>query len=279
MSFNSHCYNNSNLFLLGAAGHLSASVSNGLSSTLAKGATRVVVSGTTAGASDAICQGVNLASGNQEHYDFERTLISAAASATTTAAFEGAASGIYAINGGKANVLAEKANKQTVQETVPKEHQEAVMKGIKELNALDKTFKDAEFAKAKALTESRNRGDVKIPAVKKNDIQKIGKSNAHFLIKDKLGQVAMDIHNADVSQRGQMRAIYDFDQNSGQCSVSDFTSNHDYKNTKTFNESSYGKNYQQCENISSNVPYQVQSQMSAFKSDDSNDNENDTDCI
>ena len=51
--------------------------------------TRVAVSATTAAASDASAQGLNMAVRNQEEYDLNGTLTCSAASAITTAAQEG----------------------------------------------------------------------------------------------------------------------------------------------------------------------------------------------
>ena len=52
------------------------------------------------------------------NFDIKRTVTSAAVSATTSAAFEGASSGIYALNGGKANFINTKTNENMIDDKV-----------------------------------------------------------------------------------------------------------------------------------------------------------------
>ena len=73
----------------GASGHISSNLTKLCEIGIEKRITHVAVTATTAAASDASAQGLNMTVRNQEEYDLNRTLTCSTASAITTAAQEG----------------------------------------------------------------------------------------------------------------------------------------------------------------------------------------------
>ena len=169
-----------------------------------------MISGAAAGISDAACQGVNIAIGNQEQFDTKRTVTSVVVSATTTAALEGATNSLYALNGGKENLLNKKANIDSINDKVPEEDRDSVIKSLKSL------------VNKHALQRDKL-GQIAVDTKPRND----GIRGPERTILDQ-----------GVDKNGQN--ILKF---------SDYTKTHDYKNTNGYNKSDYDKYYCKNENI------------------------------
>lgn len=140
--------------------HISSNATKAVSSGVAKSVIRVGISGTTAATGDSLIQGVNIATGNQDSYDVKQTIRSAAVSSITTAACEGVKNGIYELNGGKAQMLHDKAADKTIKEVVSSDFQEEYRDQYKKLQNTDQSSQkklDQEYGKAKMVTDA-NRG-------------------------------------------------------------------------------------------------------------------------
>lgn len=110
---------------------MSSSATNRLSSDLQKASARILISGTTASAADAMSQTINIAVGNQEKYDLKQTMLAGTVSSMTTAAMEGVRTGIIAYNGGEEKLLTDRANKDKIVNNVPEKDQANALKGLK----------------------------------------------------------------------------------------------------------------------------------------------------
>ena len=109
----------------GASTHLSSNLTKQVTNGVAKSATRIAVTGTTAAVSDATVQGMSIASGKQEKYDVKRTVTSATVSTIMAAAQEGTKNAIYRANGGKYNMLADKHNEKAMKKLSEQDKQAA----------------------------------------------------------------------------------------------------------------------------------------------------------
>ncbi|CAF1520466.1 unnamed protein product [Adineta steineri] len=141
----------------GASTHVSSNLTKAVASGIGKSATRVAVSGTSAVLSDAAIQGANIAVGNQEEYDFKRTITSATASTIMTAAQEGIKNTVYQANGGKDNMLRERSNKQAIEKSVPEKDRQAVVDGYENLKEISQSTLIDESNKAIDYTKSLKR--------------------------------------------------------------------------------------------------------------------------
>ncbi|CAF1204627.1 unnamed protein product [Adineta steineri] len=136
----------------GASTHISSNLTKSVASGVGKSVTRVAVSGTSAALSDAAIQGANIAVGNQEKYDFKRTVTSVTASTVMTAAQEGIKNTVYQANSGKDNMLRERSNKQTIGKSVPEKDRQAVVDAYENLKKIPQSTLNAESTKANAYT-------------------------------------------------------------------------------------------------------------------------------
>ena len=299
----------------GASTHVSSNLTKFVPTGVAKSVTRVAVSAGTAAASDATMQGINMATGLQDTYDGRRTLISAATSAGMAAAQEGMKNTLYRANGGKAAMLVDEANKETIKQNAPEEIQQTLMDVCEDLKQIPEPKSMAEAEKATAYTEwqkkeadgasLRKEYDSKIdaqsrlkqnaivtknipkiqehqenmmrlqeekkvalkpfndvqPTVKKADFEYIGDKNIHFLVDDKVKQVAVDVSSPLHAQstdtgagtpaaRPAARAIFDHHRNPAGKSTyaySGYTADHRYEETPTHGKSRYYNVHQGCE--------------------------------
>ncbi|CAF3559406.1 unnamed protein product [Rotaria sp. Silwood1] len=86
---------------------------------------------------------------------------------------------------------------------------------------------------------------------KKNDLHKMNSDNAHFLIGDKLGQVAIDIKSSDATSRGATRVVLDRyvdDQGRTDFIFAGYTNEHQYSNIPNYGEGDYYEIHQNYEN-------------------------------
>lgn len=139
----------------GASSHISSTVTKSISDDVARAATRVVVSTTTAATSDAVIQGANIAVGNQDHYDVKRTVTCAATSAILTTAQEGVKGAVYHAHGGKDNMLHEKTNKKVIEENFPKKERETVSKEYENLKKIPRSTVEQGSTKSTEYTSSK----------------------------------------------------------------------------------------------------------------------------
>ncbi|CAF1617725.1 unnamed protein product [Rotaria magnacalcarata] len=136
----------------GVGSHVSSNLSKSVTSGIAKSATRVAVSGTTAAVSDATVQGVNIAVGNQDSYDVKRTFASTTTSAIMTVAQEGTKKAIYHANGGKDNMLNVKSNKKVIEDKVPEKNQQELMERYENLKKIHQSIVKDQKQKANTYT-------------------------------------------------------------------------------------------------------------------------------
>lgn len=199
----------------------------------------VSTSSVTSCATDAICQGINIAAGNQDEYDFKQTVVAGATSGITTAAMEGIKTGIYTYKGGRENFIQDKTNEKMIKEKVPENEQENAMKAYEKLKTIEDKDIKPELEKAKKYSESTSK-----ESFKKSDLKKMGANNVHALTGNKNGQIAVDVKDESSMSRGASRMIFDAstDKN-GETSLkfADFTNNHDYKRTNNFGQSDFPK--------------------------------------
>jgi hypothetical protein len=139
----------------GASSHISSNVTKSVSDGVGKAATRVAVSATAAATSDALIQGANIVAGNQEHYDVQRTVTCATTSAILTTAQEGVKNAVYHVNGGKDNMLHEKTNKKVIEENVPEQDREKVLKASDNLKKIPRNTVEQQSAKSAEYTSSK----------------------------------------------------------------------------------------------------------------------------
>ena len=139
----------------GASSHISSNVTKSISGDAARAAARVVVSTTTAATSDAVIQGANIAVGNQDHYDIQRTVTCAATSAILTTAQEGVKGAVYGVHGGKDNMLHEKTNKKVIQENFPEQDRETVSKEYENLKKIPRSTVEQGSTKSTEYTSSK----------------------------------------------------------------------------------------------------------------------------
>jgi len=136
----------------GVGGHISSNATKQVSSGVAKSAIRIGVSGTSAAVGDTAVQAANIAVGNQDTFDPERTVKTFAASSITAAAYEGAQNGLYKLNGGKDQVLLDKANKDMIRENVPENERKEVLESYEKLKKIPTTTLENEAKKAERIT-------------------------------------------------------------------------------------------------------------------------------
>ncbi|CAF2594333.1 unnamed protein product [Rotaria sp. Silwood2] len=182
----------------GASSHVSSNLSKQVTSGVAKSVTRVAVSGTTAAVSDATIQSVNIAVGNQDKYDIKRTVTSASTSAIMTAAQEGTKNAIYKTNGGKDNMLHEKSNRKVIEEKVPKQNQQKVMKEYESLKKIPQATLNEESTKAFTYTNSEAR--------KAHHQSIIDNYDAQITEQNKLKNAAIDAKNKPTIAEHQQKA-------------------------------------------------------------------------
>ena len=153
----------------GVGGHISSSASQQVTSSLTQSTIRVGVSGATAAVGDATIQTINIATGKQKEFDVKRAVKSAAVSSITAAAFEGAQGGIYKLNGGKDQVLLDKANEQMIKDKVPTNEQSEVLDSYNDLKKLSPSAVSSEMEKPAVrndLLSKRSRNQAEINEVK-----------------------------------------------------------------------------------------------------------------
>jgi hypothetical protein len=139
-----------------------------------------------------------MALGKQENFDIKRTVTSAAVSVTTTAAFEGASSGIYALNGGKANVINTKANENMIDDKVPEKDKSGAIKALKEIQKIPKGEIQKELGKSLEYNKQKAKHVQLRNEVEKEFDKQISKSV-------NLKQKAFDSGDIDSAQRHQKR--------------------------------------------------------------------------
>ncbi|CAF3651856.1 unnamed protein product [Rotaria sp. Silwood1] len=289
----------------GVSSHVSSNLSKQVTSNVAKSVTRVVVSGTSAAVSDATIQSVNIAVGNQDEYDFKRTVTSASTSAIMTAAQEGTKNAIYKVNGGKDIILQDKANRKLIEEKVPEEDQQKAINGYENLKKTSQNTLKDEAVKSFSVTNSKPRityhesiikdyeskinneyvlkknaiaiKDIQairqhqqnidnlkleknqaiqnfnnVDIYKKSDIKMMNSNNAHFLIDEKAGQIAVDIKDSNEISRGLKRETFDFDTDKKgrvQLKFSGYTDKHDYSSMPDYGKGDYDKTHLKCETM------------------------------
>lgn len=248
----------------GAATQLSSSASNVLSSGLQKAGARVLISGTTASAADAVCQTINIAAGNQEEYDPKQTILAGTISSVTTAAMEGTRSGIMSYKGGEKNLLQDKANKDMIAKIVPEEDQASAIKAYEE---------------AKNLPD-KDKIDL-VDNAKRVGGPKIGKSNLHGL--SDRNQIAADVIDPSSSERGLARIVFDRDLNSDgtvSVKVAGYTDKHDYKSIPGFGKSDFNTFYDKVDNqfkiINNTLEFEQKNlltNLNSIKKDDEHESE------
>lgn len=190
--------------VVGAIGVGSSQIASKLTQGVGTGiecATRVVLSGTTAAASDALIQGANIATGIQENFNVKQCFTSAAVSSVTTLGQEGVKQGIYTANGGKDSYLTNKANYAMIKDNVPNENdQQSAKDGLEKLKTIDpqKLNKDL-------MTDQ----------------------NIHQLKGNLLGNVALDVSPQLDGPRNGKRLMINYDPN-GKSKVIGYLPNHNY---------------------------------------------------
>lgn len=191
---------------------------------------RVLVSGTTAAASDAVVQGGNILAGIQEKFDAKQCVTSAAVSAVTTLGQEGVKQGIYSVKGGKDSFLTNRANDRMIEENVPDlEDQQSSKSGVNKLKQIDSETLNKEQAKAAANTRFRSK-QTKNTQRKMQKTVKMTDQNIHQLEGKLLGNVAVDISPSSDGSRNQKRLIVNTENTNGDHKVIGFLPDHNYKN-------------------------------------------------
>ena len=139
----------------GASGHISSNLTKLCEIGIEKRITRVAVSATTAVASDASAQELNMVVRNQEEYDLNRTLTCSAASAITTAAQEGTKNAGYRTNGRKDNMHHKRSNEKAIEKNVPSRQQQNVKNACEKLSQIPEEKLAKELEKTIEYTKWR----------------------------------------------------------------------------------------------------------------------------
>lgn len=162
-----------------------------------------------------------------------------------TATQEGTKNTIYKANGGKDNMLYEKANRKAIKKEVPKEHREEVMKKHENLKKIYQTTLDDERGKVKAYTMSeaekakhrsiidnydsqiKTQNELKQEAIKAKNIPAIAEhqQNADNLIKLKREEIKSfqnikpQVQKSDIQKMNSDNAHFLTGYNDGQIAV------------------------------------------------------------
>ncbi len=214
--------------VVGAIGVGSSQIASELTQGVGTGiecVTRVVLSGTTAAASDAFIQGANIATGIQETFNVKQVFTSAAVSSVTTLGQEGVKQGYYAVNGGKDSYLTSKANNDMIEDNVPNENdQQSSKNGLEKVNKIDPQKLNEERAKVARNELSRQKiqasADIERPALMTDQ-------NIHLLEGNLLGNIALDVSPPLDGPRNEKRLIINYDLN-GKPKVIGYLPNHNY---------------------------------------------------
>ena len=97
------------------------------------------------------------------------------------------------------------------------------------------------FKRLVAEKEVANESKQNVQKYKKEDLAKMTESNAHFLIDENVGQIAVDVNPTNES-RGAKRAIFDYKDQSFK--FAGYTDKHDYKATPKFGDSDFYQHYE-----------------------------------
>ena len=89
------------------------------------------------------------------------------------------------------------------------------------------------------------------PTVTRNDIQPMNSQNAHVLVGDKNKQVAVDVNPPSQNNRGDKRAVFDYDHNNNNnkratYKFAGYTDKHDYQKVANYGESKFEQTHSNC---------------------------------
>ena len=125
-----------------------------------------------------------------------------------------------------------------------------------EVNAENATKKVAIDVKdVTAITEHQNKAQRLIqekPLYQKSDLQMVNSGNAHCLVNDKVGQVAVDVPQVGADSRGFVRATFDhggLSKNGEQLfKFAGYTTEHDYSKIPCYGQGDYYEVHQHFDN-------------------------------
>jgi hypothetical protein len=183
---------------------------------------------------------------------------------------EGATNGLYALNGGKENLIVTKANEDNINDKLKNEEDRSsikqILKDLNEPKLKNKLIKETEKA-LKGQPPKYNHK--KLPY------------NAHALNRDKTGQVAFDYKINGGGPRGPHRAIAEpYEDKNGQKHLifCDNTETHEYGKTNAFEKSDFNKYYSKNETTLNQNEFLIDQnqrniQKNLLENEEENDNE------